>query len=368
MRVAEAPLVQAVLVAFGLWVLLRLVDQTLPVLILFAIGVILAAAISPLVEAIRRPCFPPGGWRVPKGIAVLIVFLATAAILVVAGYVVGGLLVAELVSLANLLPGEATSLANQANDLARAAHLPADLVPSASQFSQEAQAIAAGAFGVAQAILAGIVNFVIQLVVVLTFAAFLVVRSDEVMAFWVHLFPVGHQEKARAITLRIGGQMGAWVLGQLAISTIAGTLGGIAAYLLGLPFPVLIGVTTGLFQLIPVLGTMTMTIPVFFLGLGQSLGHGILAAVVFFALAQLNGFVIWPTVTGRAVRLSPVVVVIAIPLGAALYGTVGAFLAIPFAVAVSIFADEVVLPWLHRVEGSTPARKSPVSDQEERAA
>lgn len=358
-RLAETPLVQAVLVGFGLWILLRLIDQAAGVLVLFIIALILAAAISPIVRAIHEPRLPPKGWQIPNGIAVLVVFLLVAAIVLLAGYVVGGLLVGELIALANLLPPAAISLADQVNNLAHSAHVPTSILPSPGQIGQQTQVIATQTFSFAQAFVTGIVQMIIKLVVVLTLAAFLVIESDELMRFWIHLFPPRHQAKARSITARIGSDMGSWVLGQLAMSTVAGVLAGVAAWLLGVPFPVLVGALSGIFQLIPIFSTMTMTIPVFFLGLSQSLGHALIDTAVFFVLAQIDGAVLWPMITGRAVRLSPVVVAVAIPLGAALYGPVGAIISVPLAVAVRVVVDEVALPWLHRQEGVPPAPPQP---------
>lgn len=371
-RLAETPLVQAVLVGFGLWILLRLIDQAAGVLVLFIIALILAAAISPIVQAIHGPRLPPKGWQIPNGIAVLVVFLLVAAIVLLAGYVVGGLLVGELIVLANLLPPAAISLAGQVNKLANSAHVPTAILPSPGQIGQQTQVIATQTFSFAQAFVTGIVQMIIKLVVVLTLAAFLVIESDELMRFWIRLFPPRHQAKARSITARIGSDMGSWVLGQLAMSTVAGVLAGVAAWMLGVPFPVLVGALSGIFQLIPIFSTMTMTIPVFFLGLSQSLGHALIDTAVFFVLAQIDGAVLWPMITGRAVRLSPVVVAVAIPLGAALYGPVGAIISVPLAVAVRVVVDEVALPWLHRQEGVQPqasqARDVHANDENDRRA
>jgi predicted PurR-regulated permease PerM len=350
-RLAEAPLVQAVFVGFALLILLRLVDQVIGVLVLFVIALVVAAAIAPIVRAIHEPRLPPKGWRVPVGVAVLVVFLLTGLLAFLTAYIVGGLLVGELVSLASLLPPSASALVGRVDQLAQPAHVPPALLPSPDQIGQQVQVIAGSAFTLARAFVTGIVQFVIQLVIVLTLAAFLVIEADELTRFWVQLFPRRHQAKAYAVSDRIGRELGSWVLAQLAMSSVVGVVAGVAAWLLDIPFPVLVGALSALFQLIPVFSTMTMTIPVFFLGLSQSPERAVIDTIVFFILAQIDGSVIWPVIAGRVVHLSPVVVAVAIPLGAALYGPTGAILSVPLAVAIRVVVDDVALPWLHRQEG-----------------
>lgn len=166
------------------------------------------------------------------------------------------------------------------------------------------------------------------------------------MAFLIGLFPPSQRPMVRAVSARIGDRVGRWVLGQVAVAVISGVLAGIAAVLLGLPYPVLIAVATALLAMAPAVGPGATAVPVFFLGLAHSPLFGIIASVVFLAPAQFDGHVVWPLVTGKAVELSTSLIIMAAALGLAFYGAVGVLIAVPVAVAIKVICQEVFLPWL----------------------
>src|SRR6185437_7735677 len=95
-QLAIGPLVLGIVIGFALWLLIGIVTQTLWVWVLVLLALILAAAISPIVQFIQRARFPPGGWHLSKGFAVVITILTTFILISVGAFVLGGLLVAEV--------------------------------------------------------------------------------------------------------------------------------------------------------------------------------------------------------------------------------------------------------------------------------
>lgn len=354
-RLAQRPLVLTVLIAFGLWILLRLVEQTLWVWILVLLGLILAAAMKPLVDWVQRPALPPGGWHVPPGVAVMGVYLLIAALVVVGGYIVVGLVVDELVALARQIPAISAPAPRVIQEIARSLSLPPSMIPSEGVLGAQLRSIGTSAVGLAASFLPDFVTFVVRFFIVLTLAAFVVVEWDSAIRFWIGLFPPDRRDKVYEVTTSSAKAMGNWVLGALTESTIVGVLGGLAAAILGLPFPVIIGIATGLVELMPMVGPMLMIIPAFLLGLLQSPVVAIVASAAFFGIAQLDASVFAPTIARWSVKISPLIAIVAIPLGVALYGAIGALIAIPVAAALQIFVVQVLLPWLHRYEGEASA-------------
>jgi predicted PurR-regulated permease PerM len=107
----------------------------------------------------------------------------------------------------------------------------------------------------------------------------------------------------------------------------------------------LFGVLTSVLDLAPVLGPALMAIPAFIFGLSQSMSVAVLAAAYFIVLTAVEAHVLAPLVTGRAVRISPSLIIVAVPVGLSLFGPVGGFIAIPITAALQVIAREVVLPW-----------------------
>ncbi len=162
--------------------------------------------------------------------------------------------------------------------------------------------------------------------------------------------------------------MGYWVLGTLLEAAIVGALGGLVAWLFRLPAPALLGVLAAIIQLIPVTGAILMAIPGFLLGLLQSPTVAVEVALAYVIVAQINASYLAPAIARWSVSLSPLIVIVAVPLGGALYGAIGALIAIPVAAAIQIFVSEVVFPWLRHAEGETGAGVVSEAEPPRRAA
>src|SRR6185437_8730738 len=122
------------------------------------------------------------------------------------------------------------------------------------------------------------------------------------------------------------------------------------------------GILAAIIQLIPVTGAILMAIPGFLLGLLQSPTVAVEVALAYAIIAQINASYFAPAIARWSVRLSPLVVIVAVPLGGALYGAIGALIAIPVAAAIQIVVTEIVLPWLHHVQGETGTATEPEAE------
>jgi predicted PurR-regulated permease PerM len=175
--------------------------------------------------------------RLPKSIAVLVVFIGSLVGLLLTGYVIGGRAVDELAQLTDALFASTTAAGRDVSGWLQAIGVPRSLQPSSSEIASLARGFANNALGIAHAFVSSLVRFIFQFFIVLLLAAFLVIDSERILGFWTDLFPRKHQRTVRGVTTKIGSVMGMWVLGQLAISTTIGLLAGGATLLLSLPFP-----------------------------------------------------------------------------------------------------------------------------------
>jgi predicted PurR-regulated permease PerM len=363
-RLAEQPLVLAVAAGFAFWIGARVLERALWVVVLVLVSAILAAALAPLVDVLRRPAFPPNSWRLPKAVAVMLIYLAIVVAFGLMSYFLGGIFVSELQRFIQMLPLLVDQFAERYTTLEQVPGIEPEFLPTSEDLAAQAQALATGLLGLLRGLVAGVIDGIFRLFIVLILTLFLIVESDRIFRFWLGLFPQRHRDRVRDVTAQIGYKVGWWLLGQVAVASIAGTLAGLAAWLLGLPYPLLIGVTTAILDLAPVLGTALMTIPAFLLGLLQSPLMGLAAGLVFYGLSQLDGNVLSPLITGRAVKLSPTLVIIATPFGLALYGPLGALIAIPVTAALQVIATELLLPWLRAQQG----RESAAGTEDEKRA
>lgn len=359
-RLTEAPpLLLAVVLGFGLYLLLVLASRIFWVLVMVLIAAVLAAALMPGVELLRRPRFPPGGWRIPKGLAAILIYLVVFGVLGALAYVSIRSFLGEFLQFVTSLPSLAAAFLTRLDTTLTQMGIPPQFIPKESDIVAQLQQISftlAGGIALTRTALSDLSSFILQVAITLTLSILFVGASNEIMDSWVALFPARHRAKARDVTGRAAAKMSRWVLGQTANATIIAILGGVTSALLGLPYPLLIGLITFLVDLAPVIGPNLLSFPMFFVGLSQSPTVAILIFVAFNVIAYIDANVTSPFIVGRAVNLPPWLTLIMLPLGLAIYGPIGAVLAIPITAALLVVIDEVVLPWLHRSQRASAVR------------
>jgi predicted PurR-regulated permease PerM len=166
---------------------------------------------------------------------------------------------------------------------------------------------------------------------------------------WVERFygllPEHQQPRWRAVGRDIYKTVGGYVTGNLLISLIAGASATIVLLLMGVPYAVALGLLVGILDLIPLAGATLAAIIVATVAFIHSVPAGIVVLIFFIAYQQLENHVLQPLIYGRTVQLSPLVVLIAVLIGAAIAGILGALASIPVAGALQV----LIRDWLaHR--------------------
>ncbi|WP_324827714.1 AI-2E family transporter [Qipengyuania zhejiangensis] len=135
-----------------------------------------------------------------------------------------------------------------------------------------------------------------------------------------------------AFCIDLSTELKHWLVAQIVLMVMVGTLTGLGAWILGVPAPLALGITAGLLEVVPYLGPVLATVPAFALGMSISIEVAALMMVWIFAVQQLEGLVLTPLVLKRAVRLPPAVSLLALVAAGILLGPVGVLLAAPAAV------------------------------------
>jgi predicted PurR-regulated permease PerM len=131
------------------------------------------------------------------------------------------------------------------------------------------------------------------------------------------------------------------MLGNIAISIICGTLYGLSAWALGLPFPLALAFISGFLDLIPMVGaTISGTILVL-VALTQSLTAAVIMLAIVLIYQQLENYLLQPTILGRAADVSGFFVMASVIVFGTLLGAVGAIIAVPIIASIQIVVREV---------------------------
>jgi predicted PurR-regulated permease PerM len=153
------------------------------------------------------------------------------------------------------------------------------------------------------------------------------------------LVPPGRREEIRGLMDRIGQAVGGFFRGQLLVALFVGVASSIGLWAIGLPFWLLVGMVAGIFNLVPLVGPFIGggLAVVIALVSGQPL-KAVWAALVLLVVQQIDNHLISPNVMGRTVQLHPVVVMLALLVGASFAGLFGMLVIVPLvAVAKIVF-------------------------------
>jgi len=135
------------------------------------------------------------------------------------------------------------------------------------------------------------------------------------------------------------------VLGNVATSVVAIVTSYILLLILGVPYALVLSVLTGILDLIPLVGSSVAGVIVALVALATVSPTASLITVVFHVIYRVfEDYLLNPRVLRRTVDVSPLVTIVAVILGGALLGIVGALVAVPAAAAVQLILTEVVYP------------------------
>jgi predicted PurR-regulated permease PerM len=160
----------------------------------------------------------------------------------------------------------------------------------------------------------------------------------------------GEDERWLAVWDRVTWAVSRWAIGVIVIATIAGTVQGTTAWLLGSSYALGLGVIAGLLDMIPNIGA---TIAGFILVPVLWAEEGLTAALIMLAVVlvyqQVENNIVTPKVQGQAVQLSGFFIIVAVTLLGALLGVLGALTAVPLAATMQILVQELTKARRERV-------------------
>jgi predicted PurR-regulated permease PerM len=131
------------------------------------------------------------------------------------------------------------------------------------------------------------------------------------------------------------------MLAAVALAVICGTTYGLAGWALGAPYPLALGVIAGFLDLIPTVGATIAGVIIVLATLTAGFGPALVMLVLVVVYQQVENHVLQPTVVGRAARVSGFFVLASVLVFGALFGIVGAVIAVPLAASIQIGLREL---------------------------
>jgi predicted PurR-regulated permease PerM len=308
------------------------------VLLLLYISGLLAIGFSPIVRLIERQHVLPIGTRVPRWLAILVLYLAILGTLTGIGFMI----VPPLVEQGKELWQAAPEMAGRAQDFLIEKGLlthritwqeAVERAPVGESGGQAVGTVVGAVFGV----LGGLFGFFT--ILILTF--YLLVEGDRLGNNFLKLFPLDRRPRVAQASRDITVKVSAWLGGQMLLAGVIGTTSAIGLWLMGIPFFYVLALISAVGELIPVVGPILAAIPAVAVAATVSMNKVLLVVIFFVVQQQFENHVLVPKVMERQVGVSAVTVIVALLIGGHLLGIAGAILAVPTAAILQVLFNHM---------------------------
>lgn len=306
-------------------------------LLIIYISVLLAIGFGPIVRGIEHQPMMRVGQRLPRWFAILIVYLVIVGSITILALLVIPPLVNQARELWTRLPG----LLDRGQAVLIRWHL-LDHPITLEEAVRRAPASPGDAVGiVALAATRGVAGiFAFITILILTF--YLLIESDSLFAGFAHLFPRPDRPRVEEAATKITLKISAWLSGQLILAATIGMSSAIGLYVLGVPYFYVLALITAIGEMIPVVGPILSAVPAALVGFTVSPQTGFLVIAFFFVQQQVENHVLVPRIMSRQVGVSAVTVIVALLIGGAVLGILGALLAVPSAAILQVVVQELL--------------------------
>ena len=322
-RLRDQCLVALAVIAF-LWVGTLVVGRVIHIVVVVLLALVLAYALEPPLRLAER--------ILPRALAAFLIYALALGLLAVGILLLAPPAIQQGEALVQTLPGYLDELN---------AYQPVTGIDLVGTLRGLAQSTFSSAVNVAETVAGGLVDTALVLVLGFWF----IVDGRRMVAVANRLVPEKQRDKVRFVEDTVGQVLGAYIRGQLIMATIIGVSAGIGSWLLGVRYPILIGLLAFLFELIPMVGPILASLPAVIISLTQPLPLVFYVIAFFVVMQMVENNVLAPRISGGAVGLHPVAALLAIVVGADLGGIVGALFAVPFAGVASVLIAAILKGW-----------------------
>lgn len=330
---------RTVLLLAGVALLLMLFWRVPTLLTLLLGGGALALVLSFPVRLLSR--------SMRRGVAILVSFLLALGGLVGAVVVIVPILARQLQGLVDQLPGIAETLDRRLPSLLAPLEARGLLPGTPSEFianlERDLLEFVQGLGGRILGGLGGVISSAFATAVlvfgIIFIAVYLLVDARRIQAAFLRAAPHKYRRDALDLWNAFSFTLSRY-LGGLGLSLlIQGALSAAALYLLGVPYAVLLGAWVSVTAILPYIGAWIGSIPAVLLALSVSPTTALFTAALFIVIQQFESNLLTPQIQSQAVRVHPILVLLAVIAGGELAGLPGVIFAVPVLAVLRVLAD-----------------------------
>ena len=316
------------LLAFAIALGIFVAYQVRHVLLLIYVSALFAVVFGPVIEVVGR--VRVGRWNPSRGFAVLIIIaLALAAAILVLGFLVPPI-IRDVEGLTADWPRRAGSLFKRLSELPIAGKL------DPAWLEQHLTGTAGGVFSLFKGIAGGLFGFFSWLVL----TAFFILDGERTFDWAMSLVPSDGRARLESTLLRAERRLRNWLISQGILMLILGISSAIVLGLLRIKYFYALSVFAGLANIVPIIGPVVSVMLAGIVAAFDSWWKLLGVVIFYFVYQQVENAFLTPRIMKSTLNLPPLAVIIALSLGGALAGVLGALIGVPTAALVTVILDE----------------------------
>lgn len=323
------------------WGALRYRDALSVVLMPFAVSLVMAYLLSPVVSMMERR-------RISRTAAIIALYLVFAIIVLIFCVRVMPPLLEDLQELALELPLYAQRLqeiVDYLQDNYRRFNLPPHVREIVDSNITGLEQSLTWQLERAYRFLLSLFSRALLLLLVPILTYYLLRDEEHLKRRLVHVIPAAARPRFLSALGDINKALGAFFRGAILVSLAVGLLYYAAFLIIGLDFPLILAVIGGITNLIPFIGPIIGAVPAFLMAILESPLQAVRVLALIVIIQQLESQLIYPLIIGRSTGFHPLAVILALLVGARLFGFVGLLLAMPVAIILRIVAGHLLDAW-----------------------
>jgi len=325
---------ETVLTVAGVAILLAALWEARAALMLVYVSALIAMGFAPLVRFIERP---RERRRIPRWFAILIIYLVIVGVIVLIGLMVIPPLVAQAEALWTKMPGEF----NKLQEFLIRHKLMTHRVTLEEAVQNAPSGASGNAVGTVLVAISSVIGGVFGLITILILTFYLLIEANAMFDYFARFLPTSRRADVAQAAREAVTKVSAWLRAQFVLAGVMGVFAAIGLWLMDVPYFYVIALIAAIGETIPIVGPVIGGVTAVAVAITVSPRLALTVGVYFLVLHQLEANVLVPKIMERRVGVSPVAVMIALLVGGALWGLVGAILAIPTTAILSVVIEEL---------------------------
>jgi len=330
MNISTGSWVKGVLVVIAAITLFYVKD----LILILLVSIVIASAVEPAAVWAKKKGLP----RLPT---ILAVYISSAVIF-------AGLFYFLFLPLFGETSVFIRSIPNYSNSLATATSSPVSGIFGSisqafstqnivGQINTSIASLSEGLFSSVSFIFGGVFSFIL----IIVFSFYLAVQEGGVANFLRVVTPLEKEKYILGLWSRSERKIGLWMQGQLILGVIITVLVYLGLLLIGVEHALLLAVSAGMLEIIPIFGPILASIPAIFIAFsGAGMTQAIIVAGLFLVVQQFENHLIYPLVVKKVVGVPPMISILALIIGAQLAGFMGILISVPLAaILMELFSD-----------------------------